>query len=247
MMMPMMIREALLVTLMAAQAAAAVQAPRPYTVSVTDKEGVIDLAVTATDAKLADVAAELSKRLHARVVLGTSLQQEIVNVTVPESALEAALTTLAPRALIDYEIRQNARPVPRIIYLLGLTDADPPRETTTRGISSGLLIEGNTEDTPTAPADDPLQVTGDTHFLSIKSKKQPLNVVARAIADVTGVPVDLRYEARELVELDLQNAPPEEVIPRISPNVSLFVRVDTARLERLLLRIVVAPPSAASR
>jgi hypothetical protein len=241
----MMIREALLVTLIAAQAAA--PAPRPYAVTVNDKDGPIEVAVNAKEAKLADVATELSKRLRARVVLGPSLAQETITVTVEASALEPALALLAPRALVDYEIRQNARPAPQIIYLLGLDDAEPPLETVARGMSQGLLIEGNTEDVPKAPAEDPLQVTGDRNLLSIVSKKQPLNVVAMAISDVTGVPVDLRYDAGELVDLDVRDARPEDVIPRISPNVRLYMRVDAQRLERTLIRIVVAPPSAALR
>jgi hypothetical protein len=254
----MMICEALLVTLIAAQDAAPAQAtaraqaaapaPRPYAVTVSDKDGLIEVAVDAKDAKLADVAVELSKRLRARVVLGQSLEQETITVTAPASALEQALASLAPRALVDYEIRQNARPAPMIIYLLGLNDADPPVETVARGMSHGLLIEGNTEDAPTkAPAEDPLQVTGDKNLLSIVSKKQPLNVVAMAISDVIGVPVDLRYDAGELVDLDVRNARPEDIIPRISPNVRLYMRVDAQRLEHTLIRIVVAPPSAALR
>lgn len=241
----MMIREALLVMLIASQAATS--APRPYAVTVNDKDGALDVAVNAKDANLADVAAELSKRLRARVVLGESLKQETITVTVPASALEPALASLAPRALIDYEIRQNVRPAPQIIYLLGLNDADPPLETVARGMSQGLLIEGNTEDVPKAPAEDPLQVTGDRNLLSVISKKQPLNVVAMAISDVIGVPVDLRYDAGELVDLDVRNARPEDIIPRISPNVRLYMRVDAQRLEHTLIRIVVAPPSAASR
>jgi hypothetical protein len=116
-----------------------------------------------------------------------------------------------------------------------------------RGTSQGLLIEGNTEDVPKAPADDPLVVTGDKNLLSITSKKQPLSVVAMAISDVAGVPVDLRYDANELVELDVRNVRPEDVIPRLSPNVRLYVRVDASRQERTLIRMVIAPPSDASR
>jgi type II secretory pathway component GspD/PulD (secretin) len=76
-MMIMMIREALLVMSIAAQAAA--PAPPPYVVSVTDTDGFIELAVKAKDAALADVATELSKQLHARVVVSPSLDKETIS------------------------------------------------------------------------------------------------------------------------------------------------------------------------
>lgn len=259
-MMMLMIRDALFVVLLAVQTApAAPQAPaapaappasaasRPYSVTVNDKDGVLDVAVNAKDAKLTDVAAELSKRLRAQVVVGKSLEEEVITVTAQPSALEPAIASLAPRALIDYEIRENTRPSPQTIYLLGLDDPEPTLDTIARGMSQGLLIEGHTEDAPKAPADDPLQVTGDRNLLSITAKKQPLSVVAMAISDVMGVPVDLRYDAGELVDLDVRNARPEDLLPRLSPNVRLYTRVDAQRLESTLIRIVIASSSAALR
>ena len=241
-----MINVGLLVVVIASQAAAQaapLRADQPYTVKVAAKDGVVDLAVKADEAQLTDVATDLSKRLRAQVIVGPSLAKETITVDVPASPLEAALTSLAPRVLIDYEIRPDAKPMPRGIFLLGATDNDPATDTIARGMSQGLLIEGHTEDTPKSEEEDPLRVTGDKNLISIVVKKQPLNIVARAIADVIGVPVDVRYDASELIELDVRNARPEELLPRISPNVRLFVRVDVNRAERTLLRMVIAPPS----
>src|SRR6185503_4761874 len=109
-----------------------------------------------------------------------------------EAALEMALISLASRAFVDYEIQQDAAPKPVGIYLLGATDPTPPTDTVVRGASQGVVIEGNTEDVPKKPEEDPLLVTGDRRFLSLRSKEQPLALVARAMGDVLGIPVELK-------------------------------------------------------
>lgn len=219
------------------------QAQKPYTLTLTNKDGFIDAALQAQDARLSEIAAELSKRLGgARVHLGPSLREETLTVTVPESALEPMLTSLAPRALVDYELRQGARPVPKDIYLLGPEDPQPKLNTVDRGMSQGLLITGNTEDSTTATEEDALTVIGDKQALTITSKKQPLSTVAMAIADVLGIPVQYDGDGAELVEMDVRGVPAEDLIARVSPNLRLFVRVDLNGLERKLLRLVVASP-----
>lgn len=238
-----MIHQYLLVAVVAVHGVTA-QATLPYSLSVTSREGFIDVAVKADGARLADVATDLSKRLGARIIVGPSMRKETISVNLPETPLEQALASLAPHVLVDYEIRQDARPVPKDIYLLGVSDAQPPLNTDARGMSQGLLITGHTEETAATADDDPLKVTGDKNLLTITSKKQPLSVVVMAIADVLGVPVDLNGDANEPVDIDVRDARPEDLIPRLSPNLRVHVRVDLNKAERTLLRLVVAPAAA---
>src|SRR5262245_1523870 len=169
---------------------AAQTAPRPtpaFSLAVTSQGGATEIALKAEDALLSEVAAELGKRLRANVTLGPSLRQERVTADFTASPLEPVLTSLAGRVLVDYDIRQDGRSVPRDIYLLGADDPAPAANTTERGVSVGLMISGNTEDVAPAPADDPLLITGDRQQLSVQVKKQPLKAVVIAVADVLGV------------------------------------------------------------
>lgn len=226
-----------------AQAQARPPATRsPFTLRVTAPEGVINLAVTAEDARLSALAADLSTRLGAPVTVGPSLAEQMVTVTVLESPLDQALASLAPRVIIDYAVRQDAPPAPQRVFLLGADDAEPSRNTSARGTSQGLLITGHTEDSTTTSPDDPLKVMGDKRALSISSKKQPLGIVAVAIGEVLGVPVEQQFDATELIDAEISEALPEEAIVRLSRNIAAYVRVDMSRSERTLLKILVAPP-----
>lgn len=222
------------------------QHTRPsYSLNVTSKLGFIDVTLKAEGASLSEIAADLSKRLGARIVVGPSIRQEKISVSLPQSALEPALAALAPRVFVDYEIRQDAGATPREIYLLGPNDTAPPMNTGARGASQGVMIMGHTEEVPSSPEDDPLKVAGDKQGLMITAKKQPLSLVAMAIADTLGVPLELKYEAAEQVDIDVKYyAPLEDLIPRLSPNVRLYVRVDVIGQQRSPLRIVVERPAA---
>lgn len=228
------------------QGAAATQAQQKYTLNVTSKDGFVDVALKAEAARVSDIATDLSKRLGARLTLGPGLRQETITVNIPQSALEPALARLAPRVFVDYEVRQDGGPVPREIYLLGPDDAAPSMSTATRGTSHGVLISGHTEETPASPEQDPLKVSGDKQGLMITARKQPLSLVAMALADTLGVPLELKYEAAEPVEIDVAYyAPPEDVIPRLSPNIRLHVRVDVISQQRSPLKLVLERASTA--
>jgi hypothetical protein len=226
------------------QSATANPAQPAYTLLVTAREGVSAVSMTAQGARLADVAADLSRRLNTRVIVGPSMANELIWVKFSESPLEPALSSLAPRVYIDYEIRQDAQPAPMAIYLLGSFDPEPAIDAVVRGASQGFLITGNTEDTTTATPDDPLQVSGDRNRLTIKSKQQPLATVVAAVADVLGVPFDIKSDGAEIVDTDIRATPAEDALRLLSPSLRLYVRVDVNLFERRLLRLVIAPPAA---
>lgn len=220
------------------QAPPAAGSAKPYTLSVTSENGFIGVALTAERAKWSEVATALAARLRAEVKVGATLAAETLTAGFRESPLEVALASVAPRVLIDYELRQGAPPRPLVIHLLAAEDPDPPSTAVPRGASEGVLIEGHTEE----PADsEPLKVSGDKHLLTIAATKQPLSLVAMAIGDVLGVPVDLQYAASDLVDAELTNAPAEEAVVGLSAKVRLVVRVDVTRADRTPLRLVVVP------
>jgi hypothetical protein len=221
----------------------AAQGQQTYTLNVASDNQSISLTLKAKGARLSEIAADLEKRLGTQVFLGPALQKETISESFAETGLESALMSLAPRVFVDYELRQDARPVPLGIYLLGVTDPAPPSDAVVRGTSQGVVIEGNTEDVAKDPKEDPLRVVGDRRFLTITSKAQPLALVARAIADVLGIPVDLKYDADELVSADVAGLP-EDVIPRLSPNIRLYIRADVSHAERTPIKIEIERPAA---
>jgi len=233
----------LVFALLAVHSVAAAQGQRPYTLSVTSDNQLISVSLKAEGARLTDITADLEKRLGARVFLSPALQKETISVSFSESMLEPALMSLAPRVFIDYEIRQDANAVPLGIYLLDVTDPAPASDAVLRGMSQGVVIEGNTEDVAKDPKDDPLLVTGDRRVLSIISKKQPLALVARAIGEVLGIPVEVKYAADEIVDASI-SALTEYAILRVSPNIRLYVRANVNQGERTPMKLAVEPPAA---
>ncbi len=226
------------------QVAAGKPAPKTYTLRVT-KEGTTNVSLTAEGANVSEIAADLSKRLNAPVIVGPTMQKETISAKFSELPLEQALSSIAPRVYVDYEIRQNAQPVPLAIYLVGFVDPEPALNAVVRGNSQGVLITGNTEDTGKSSPDDPLLVVYEKKRLTIVSKKQPLSIVVMAVADVLGVPAEIKYEAAETVDTNIKGAlVAEDAILGLSPNVRLDVRVDVNRGERTLLQLVVKPAAA---
>jgi hypothetical protein len=244
----------LLLALLAVCAAAPAQAQRsdpaqgpaakPYAMTVTFEDGFINVVLRARQARVADIAKDLALRLRARIDIAPGLAQELVTVDQPSSPLETVLQALAPRVLVDYELRQDARPLPLAIHLLSPTDTEPTANIVPRGVSHGVVISGHTEETPTDDGSDPVTVSGDSNRLSIAAKNQPLALVAMAVADTLGVTLDMNYPAGELVLVNVTNLPAEDAVLSISPNIRLHLRVDLSRAERTPLKLLVTQPGA---
>jgi hypothetical protein len=212
------------------------------------KLGAIGISLKADKAKLSDIAAELSKRLGAKVILGPGMAKEAITVEFYDLMLEPALRLLAPRVFIDYEIKADSQPTPLGIYLLDYNDPEPAISAVVQASSQALMMEGNTEDTGEATEIDrnsPLQIEfdDDGDKLTIKSKKQPLALVVLQLGDLLGVPVGLNYETDEVIDLDLKDEPLEDAIPRVSPNLRLYVRADLNKAHRTPFRLTLVPPT----
>jgi hypothetical protein len=221
-------------------------AKKRYRLRIT-KEGVVGVSLKADKAKLSEIVAELSKALGTKIILGPGMEKEAITVEFYDLTLEPAMRLLAPRVFVDYEIKANAQPVPLGIYLLSYNDPEPAKNAVVQASSQAMMISGNTEDpdenTEVDP-DDPLQIELDDNYLTVKSKKQPLIEVVIGIADLLGVPAGINYESTEIVDLEIKNTAVEDAIPRLSPNVRLYVRADLTNSHRVPLRLAIVPPPA---
>jgi len=217
---------------------------RPYALLMKNEDGFVNVALKADQARIADIAADLGTRLRAHVVVGPGVAKDTVSVDLPSAPLETVLQALAPRVLVDYELRQDARPLPLAIHLLSAADDEPKANVAARGVSQGVVISGHTEETPTDDGSDPVTIAGDAQRLSITAKQQPLALVAMAVADVLGVTLDLTYAAGEPVDVSVINLPAEDAVLGISPNIRMHVRVDLSGAERTPLKLVVTRPDA---
>jgi hypothetical protein len=237
----------MLVLATAVQGATAAQAQpvrRAYTLTVT-KDATPFVTLMAQDAKLSDVAADLATQLHAKVILGSSLTNERTSARFEGTPIEPAMLAIAPRVYIDYEVRRDAQPLPLGIYLLGPDDPEPAVSAVVQGTSQGLLITGNTEDTGKPPADAPLRIAYNKSRLTVFAKEQPLIVVVMAIADELGVPAEIKYESREVINANVKDsAMIEDTLAGLSENVRVYVRSNVNTLEKRVLRVVVVGPVA---
>ena len=221
------------------------RAPKPHTLTVS-REGGVYVTLDAEAVKLADIVADLSRRVGTPVTLGASLQNEIVSIAFTQVALEPAMTALAPRVFIDYELRQGMLPTALGIFLVGFNDPEPPRNAVVRGNSQGLFFSGHTEDTGKPSEDERLQVLYDKGKMTVKAKQQPLAAIVMTIADTLAISTEVKSDsvALEAIDVDLKDMAPEDLIPNISPNVRVYTRSDLSRLEKTLLRIVIMAPAA---
>jgi len=230
------------------QSGAAKPAPKKKHRLRITKGYITGVSLKADKAKMSEIAADLSKRLGARVILGPTMSKEAITVEFYDLPLEPALRLLAPRVYLDYEIRANAQPTLLGIFLMGQDDPDPAKNAVVQGSSEAMLIEGNTEDTAEQSEvqrdDDPLQVElNDDNHLTIKSKKQPLAVVVMTIAEVLGVPAEIKYDSNDIVDTEIKDTPVDDAVARISANIRLYVRADLTRSQRTPLRLALVPPA----
>lgn len=219
---------------------------KKYRLRIT-KGYITGVSLKADKAKMSEIAADLSKRLGTRVILGPTMMKEALTVEFYDLPLEPALRLLAPHVYLDYEIRADAQPTLLGVFLMGQDDPDPAKNAVVQGGSEAMLIEGNTEDTAEESEvqhdDDPLQVDLNDNHLTIKSKKQPLAAVVITMAEVLGVPAEIKYDSNEIVDTEIKDTPFEDAIVRISPNIRLYVRADLTRSQRTPLRLALVPPA----
>jgi len=208
---------------------------KPFTLSVTTDQ-VIGITLKAQDARLKEIAAELSKRLKIPVAVSPIMEKHLVTTNFGDLVLEPAMQMLAPQVYIDYEVDTtpgvNQRPL--AIYLQGYNERPPSETAVVRGNSDVMVIEGNTEDTPpdTAEAEQELKVTYEKGELSVKAKKEPLIVVLYGIANELGIPLEVKNEVTDLITVNITKTSVESTLQQLGPNIPLYLWADLQLQER---------------
>jgi hypothetical protein len=215
---------------------------KAYTLRIT-REGIVGVSLKADKARMSEIAADLSKRIGAKVILGPEMQKEALTVDFTDLTFEQAMRLLAPHVYLDYEIRAGIEPKLLGVLLFATNDPAPATNAVVEGSSQAMLIEGNTEDNGQPSDDDPLQVDlDDSDRLTIKSKKQPLVVVVLTIADVLGVPAEIKSDSTEIVDTEIKDIVFPDAITRLSPNIRLYLREDLTLSRKTALRLILDPP-----
>lgn len=204
------------------------------------------------NAPLGEVAAELSKKIAAPVLLSPLMQKQRVTLDFANVPLEGAVRILAPLPYIDYELSGAGDGQPKIvaIYFYSFNEEPPARTAVVKGSDEAILIEGNTEEgteayekqKEKATEESPLRIKFDRNQLSIHASKQPLVIILHEIASKVDIPFDMKYESTELVDVDFSNYTMEQAVRTLSPNIRLYVRTNLTNYETTPLRMMLVPP-----
>jgi hypothetical protein len=202
------------------------------------------------NAPLTEVAAELSKKLAAPVLLSPLMQKQRVTLDFANVPLEGAVRMLAPLPYVDYELSGAGDSQPKImgLYLYAFNEEPPARTAVVKGNEESILIEGNTEEGTEAyekqkdKDESPLRIKFDRNQLSVHASKQPLTVILYEIASKVDIPFDMKYESSELVDVDFSNYTMEQAVRTLSPNIRLYVRTNLTNYETTPLRMMLVPP-----
>ena len=218
-----------------------------FTLSVKTQP-LLNISLKAEKAKLAEIGEALSKKLKIPVFIGAGVEKELVSTEFSELTLEPAMQLLAPAVYIDYQMLtgSGAPPRPLGVFFYAADQPEPSPTAIVTGSTQSLLIEGDTEEGVEPETEEerkkeeeqPLKVSFANNLMSVKAKKQPLALVLLKIGEELGIPVDIQSEAPEVVDIELNKMPVEDIVRRLSPNIQLFMRADLSRAERRALRVV---------
>ena len=97
-----------------------------FSLSVKTKP-ILSFSLKAEKVKLVDIAAEMSRRLKTPVLVGPTLQNEVISIEFSDLTLEPAMQLMSPAVYIDYEIETGSgmAPKPLGIYFW-TTTGEPP-------------------------------------------------------------------------------------------------------------------------
>jgi hypothetical protein len=223
----------------------------PYVVKIKTRP-LLNISIKAEKAKMSEVAQELSKQLKVPVFLGPERQNELLTIEFNELTLEPALQLMSPTVYIDYEIDTGSGAPPKAlgIYFFDANQGEPPLTAVVNGSTESMLIEGNTEDGVEPETDDakkkleeqPLKVVFKDNLLTVKAKKQPLQLVLLKIGEEIGIPVDIQETNVAVIDAEFSKLPIEDLVRQLSPHIRLYLRADLTRAERRALRLVLAEP-----
>ena len=230
--------------------------PGEFILAVKNKP-ILNISLKAEKVKLVEIAEDLAKRLKTPVIVSPNLQKEVVSIEFSSLTLEPAMQLMAQAVYIDYEIDTASGTPPKAlgVFLYDTTTGEPPLTAIVKSPTQSLLIEGDTEDGVEPQTEDdkkrleeqPLRVQFVDNNLSVKAKNQPLTLVLLKIGEELGIPVDIQYEAPDMVDTEITKLSVEDTIRKLSPNIRLFLRADLLHAERRALRLVLADPAKAAQ
>ena len=198
------------------------------------RNGAYFLSVRAKAVPLTQIAAELSRRLKAPVVLSRVMEKQKVTLEFEDLPLETALQMMAPLPYVHYELQGGyAAPVCREIFLNAYNESVPVPKLENKNIS--FVMAGDTESMD--PKDDPLQVSYSNQRLTIRVKKQSLSAVLDRIASVMGVNFTMKQDTDDTIDLDFKEMSLEDAIAYFPPSVHIHVRKDIQHLSTVPLLI----------
>ncbi len=212
--------------------AATKTAPKTFRVRVK-QNGAYFVSVRAKAAPLAEIAAELSRRLKAPVVLSRVMEKQRVTLEFEDLPLETALQLMAPLPYVHYELQGGSAPVCREIFLNAYNEPAPVPKLENRNVS--FVMQGDTESLD--PKEDPLHVDYKNGRLTVKVKKQSLAAVLDRIATVLGVNLIMKQDTDETVDLDFKEASLEDAVSYFPPSVHVHVRKDIQRVNTVPLLV----------
>jgi type II secretory pathway component GspD/PulD (secretin) len=234
---------ALLIGLAAMQSGlAAQQMPAPATRGVAagtlrvrvKRNGAYFVTVRAKAVPLTEIAAELSRRLKAPIVLSRVMEKQKLTLEFEDLPLETALQMMAPLPYVRYELQGGSAPVCREIFLNAYNEPVPVPKLENRNIS--FVMQGDTESMDSK--DDPLQISYSNGRLTVRVKKQSLSAVLDRIATVLGVNLVMKQQdTNETVDLDFKETSLEDAISYFPPSVHLHIRKDIHRISTVPLLI----------
>lgn len=206
----------------------------PGTFRVRVKQnGAYFVSVRARAVPLTQIAAELSRRLKAPVVLSRVMQKQMVTLEFQDLPLETALQMMAPLPYVHYELQGGSNPVCREVFLNAYNEPVPVPKLENKNFS--FVMQGDTESMD--PKDDPVRVDYRDGRLTVKVKKQPLAAVLDRIATVLGVNLIMKQDTSDTVDLDFKEASLEDAIAYFPPSVHLHVRKDIQRISTVPLLV----------
>jgi hypothetical protein len=230
---------ALLISLAALQTGPAAQ-PRAVTQNAATaafrvrvkRNGAYFVSVRAKAVPLTEIAAELSRRLKAPIVLSRVMAKQKVTLEFQELPLETALQLMAPLPYVHYELQGGSDPVCREVFLNAYNEPIPVLKLQNKNIS--FIMQGDTESMGDNK-DDPLHVDYKNGRLSVSAKKQSLTAVLDRIASQMGVGFSMKQDTNDTIDLDFKEMTIEGAMSYFPPSVHVHVRKDIQRLSTVPL------------
>jgi hypothetical protein len=226
-------------------------APKPTFTLKVAREPILNISLKAEKVKLTELANSLAKQLKIPVMVGPDLEQHLVSIEFDELTLEPAMQLLAPAVYIDYEIKTSHTESPKTLgVFLYAANQEPPVTAVVSGSTQSMLIEGDTEEgvEPTTEEErrrqeeKPLRVQFKDNLLSIRAKKQPLQLILLKVGEELGIQVDIQNEIPDVIDAELNRVSVEDAMRQLSPNITLFLRADLSNAERRALKLVLTAP-----